>query len=144
LLLAQPARVFDARLGIVQRARAHDHHEAVVGSLQHAVDRLARAVDERPGRVAGRELAQQVRRRRELLDLADADVVHLVRHARLLGRLGFLRGGRDHDGLIWVKKLKKQKKTASSVAGGFRESGEYGLGSIPPPAGGKAVKEELE
>ena len=63
-------RVVDGRIVIVDRTRADDHEQAVVGAVQHAVDRLARLERRRRGPLGGRKLAQQMRRRRELHDVA--------------------------------------------------------------------------
>jgi len=64
----------------VDRARPHDHQQAVVGAVKDAVDVLARFIGRVGGLLAQREFAQQMRRRREFLDFLDPQIVSPVQH----------------------------------------------------------------
>src|SRR5439155_20723757 len=82
-----PTRVLEARLGIVDRARADDDENPVVRTVKQAVNRLPRVIDQLLGFFRAGKFAQQECGRRELLDLPDSDVVDLEVHACRLGRV---------------------------------------------------------
>ena len=74
------AGIVERRGRIVDRARADDDDQAVVHAMQDAVDCLACLMHRDRGAVFARKLADQVRRRREFLDLADPQIVGHVAH----------------------------------------------------------------
>ncbi len=100
--VAKLRRVFERRRRIVDRARAHDGDEAVVGAVQHAVHGLARVGHGRERVGVDRQLLQQELRRDERADRADAQVVRPFgdrpRFTPLLG-LGSVPGLRSVPGL---------------------------------------------
>ena len=57
----------------------------------HAVDRGARLIGRLRRRLAGRKLAQEVRRRRQLLDFTDANVVGIERAGHRHGTSFFIQ-----------------------------------------------------
>src|SRR5690606_16089907 len=114
--LDQALRVLERGLGVVDRAGAHDDQQPVVHRMQDPVGRLPGSEGRGRRPIADRVLAKQVGGRRELLDLADPDII----------------GGDGHDGpwlSDWLMKYSvgifgfglraaAQKKTAG-IAGGL-------------------------
>jgi len=103
----QALGVFDGGLRVVDRARAHHHCQAVVTAVQDLVQGRARGADGVGGFIVTGQHRQQLGRRCQRFDGADAQVVGVRGHCRRSPeRWGPQRGG---------------MKKAARFAGGFRE-----------------------
>ena len=99
LLRRKPRGVVDRGVVVVNGARADHDQQPVVGAMQDAMDRLPGFEGGGGGSFGGRKLPQQVRRRRELHDLADPGIVDRQPGGRM-GQRGSpvaVGGGRGHD-----------------------------------------------
>jgi hypothetical protein len=95
-LAPEPAGIVHRRVGIVDRAGPDHHHEPVVFALEDRMDRRASRGDDAADRLGAGQLAEQVRRRRELLDLLDAKVVG----GRAVGAHGSGGGGGENAVMV--------------------------------------------
>ena len=74
-LCLQLARVFHRLLDVVDRTRPDDDQQAIIRTVQDAVDRLTRAMRRLRRLNTDRKLAKHVRRRHQFLDFLDTQVV---------------------------------------------------------------------
>jgi cobaltochelatase CobN len=74
-LFAQPTRVLQRRLGIVNRAGADHDRETIVARVQNSLQSAARCAHGRRGMLAERVLAHELFGRAQLANVADAQVV---------------------------------------------------------------------
>ncbi len=118
----EAARVLQRRIEVVDRARADHDQQAVVGAVQDAVDRRARLVGGRRSRLGGRIFAQDMARRREFLDLADADVVDDVLHDG-----GLMRKMRDFTALQQPSRCRRPSCRRCAASAGRRRPARSGL-----------------
>ena len=116
---AQPARVLERRGRVVDRARAHDREQAVVGAVQHAVDRLARVGDggER-GRVDRQLFEQQLRRDAARGSRRDAKVIGPPDHRHRAGSVSPL------SSLIPPLATRRLRTPSASVSSSFTVSAQ--------------------
>src|SRR5690606_4297413 len=128
-LAPQPCCVLARGPGVVDRTGPDHHHQAVVHAVQHPMDRLARLVGRVGGALADRKLAQQVRGRREFLDLADAQVGGGVGHGRLI---------------FWGAEKKTAGRSRRSHRIRFGASGLRTRSRLVPPAAGKAEEVKVK
>ncbi len=116
--LDQQVGVFDRRLGIVDGAWADDHHQAVVLTMQDAVQCGARIGDDFASLVRAGKLANQVRRGSQFFQFSDPQIVS-ARHHFLLKCLIHVE---DRVPLRLTLSPKNGKKKTAITGGFFRNS----------------------
>ena len=81
LFTGQAPRILARSRRVMDRAGPDHHHQPVIHAVQDPVHGVARVMHGLRGPVGARELADQVGRGRQLLDLLDPEIVGHVSHA---------------------------------------------------------------